>query len=218
MAQPGSSHYFSPMEDIPSATFFVVAFDEEDRHLRHFLRKTREITGLSPEHLPLPSLRGIGHFSLAESTILPLLYSLVHAISAMGQALEELRLQLTDLGAHVANSLPDVTDHPTQLNQIQSSQRDMSHGVVHPPAQLAASAPTQLSRPRPTAAIVPPGPPTTGAPTQPLKATTESDAATVGGTSNLDEAAQEIQAAGQNKKGKRNSATSMLATKVAGAT
>ena len=60
MAQPGTSHSFTPMEDLPSATSSVAAFKPEDRHLRHFLLKTREPTGLSSKQLPIPSLGGGG--------------------------------------------------------------------------------------------------------------------------------------------------------------
>jgi len=73
MAQPGSTHSFTPMEDLPSASSSVAAFEPEDRHPRHFLLETRGLTGLSPEQLPIPSLGEIGDFTLAESTILPLL-------------------------------------------------------------------------------------------------------------------------------------------------
>jgi len=61
---------------------------------------------------------------------------MTHAMAAMGKAREELRLQTSDIEACVANSLPDGTDHTDQLNQIQSSLRDLSHRAAHlPPAQ-----------------------------------------------------------------------------------
>jgi len=216
MAQPGSTHSFTPMEDLPSPSSSVAAFEPEDRHLRHFLLETRGLRGLSPKQLAIPSLGEIGDFTLAESTILPLLCSMTHAIAATLKAVEELRLQTSDLEARVANSVPDVTDHSTQLNQIQSSLRDLSHRVAHlPPAHAVPPPQTQSSRPRPSTVTAPQAPLSKGAPPHPPKAATQTYAATVGGTSNLDEAAREILAARQNKKGKKNSPASTSATKVA---
>jgi len=204
------------MEDLPSASASVAAFEPEDRHLRHFLLETRGLTGLSPEQLPISSLGEIGDFTLAESTILPLLCSMTHAIAATLKAVEELRLQTSDLEARVANSLPDVTDHSTQLNQIQSSLRDLSLRVAHlPPAHAVPPPQTQSSRPRSSTVTALQAPLSKGAPPRPPKGTTQTYAATVGGTSNLDEAAREILAARQNKKGKKNSPASTSATKVA---
>jgi len=90
MAQPGSSHSFTPIEDLPSATSSVADCQPEDRHLHRFLLKTSQLTGLTAEQLPVPSLSEIGDVSLPDSTILPLLCSLVHAMSAMGKEMEEL--------------------------------------------------------------------------------------------------------------------------------
>ena len=146
MAPPGSSHSFTPIENFPSATFSVAAFEPENRHLRHFLLKTRELAGLSPEQLPVPSLEDVGDFTLAESTILPLLCSMTHAMATTLKAVEKLRLQTSDLEARVANSLPDIIDHSTQVNQIHASLHDLSHWVAHlPTAQVMA--PPQANHP-----------------------------------------------------------------------
>jgi len=146
MAQPGSSQSFTPMEDLPSATASVADFEPEDRHLHHFLLKTRKLNGLTAEQLPVPSLSQIGDVSLADSTILPLLCFLVHAMSAMGKEMEELSLQTSDLESGVANSLPEGVDHSTQLNQIQSSLRDLSHlgHTSHPHRSLHHPQPKHL--------------------------------------------------------------------------
>ena len=150
MAQPGWSHSFTPMEDLPSATPSVADCQPEYRHLHHVLLKTRQLTGLPAEQLPVPSLSEIGDVSLADSTILPLLCSLVHAMSAMGKEMEELPLQTSDLESRVPNSLPEGVDHSTQLNQIQFSLRDLSHRVAHlPPTQVSAPPPARTSRPHP---------------------------------------------------------------------
>jgi len=223
MAQPGSSHSFTPMEDLPSATSSVADCQPEDRHLYHFLLKTRQLTGLTAEQLPVPSLSEIGDVSLADSTILPLLCSLVHAMSAMGNEIEELRLQTSDLESRVANSFPEGVDHSTQLNQIQSSLRDLSHRVAHlPPTQAPAPPPAQTSRPRPSAVPAPPGPSLRAPPQRPPQESTQSYAAIVGGTSEFDKAAREVLAARNNNNSnttrrKKNSATSTSATKVAAA-
>jgi len=112
---------------------------------------------------------------------------MTHAIAATLKAVEELRLQTSDLEARVANSLPDVTDHSTQLNQIQSSLRDLSHRVAHlPPAHAVPRPRTQSSRPRPSTVTAPQAPLSKGAPRHPPKGATQTYAATVGGTSNLD--------------------------------
>ena len=150
MAQPGSSHSFTPMEDLPSATPSVAECQPEDRHLHHFLLKTRQLTGLTPEQLSVPSLSEIGDVSLADSANLPLLCSLVHAMSAMGKEMEVLRLQTSDLESRVANSFPEGVDHSTQLNQIQSSLRDLSHRVAHlPPSQVSVPPPEGSRTPLP---------------------------------------------------------------------
>jgi len=223
MAQPGSSHSFTPMEDLPSATPSVADCQPEDRHLHHFLLKTRQLSGLTAEELPIPSLSEIGDVSLVDSTILPLRCSLVHAMFAMGKEMEELRLQTSDLESRVANSSPEGVDHSTQLNQIQSSLRDLSHRVAHlPPTQVSAPPPAQTSRPRPSAVPAPPGFSARAPPERPPKESTQSYAAIVGGTSEFDKAACEVLAAKNNNnsnttRGKKNSATSTSATKVAAA-
>jgi len=183
MAQPGSSHSFTPMEDLPSATASVADFEPEDRHLHHFLLKTRQLTGRTAEQLPVPSLSQTGDISLANSTILPLLYSLVHAMSAMAKEMEELRLQTSDLESRVANSLPEGGDNTTQLNQIQSGLRDLSHRVAHlPPTQVSAPPPAQTSCPGPLSIPAPPGLSARGPPQRPSKEPTQSYAAIVGST------------------------------------
>jgi len=223
MAQPGSSHSFTPMEDLPSATSSVADCQPEDRHLHHFLLKTRQLTGLTAEQLPVPSLSEIGDVSLADSTILPLLCSLVHAMSAMGKEIEQLRLQTSDLESRVANCFPEGVDHSTQLNQIQASLRDLSNRVAHlPPTQAPVLPPAQTSRPRPSAVPAPPGPSTRAPPQRPTKESTQSYAAIVGGTSEFDKGAREVLAARNNNNSnttrrKKNSATSTSATKVAAA-
>jgi len=132
-------------------TASVAEFEPEDLNLHHFLLKTRQLTGLTAEQLPVPFPSEIGDVSLADSTILPLLCSLVHAMSAMGKEMEELHLQTGDLESCVANSLPQGVDHSTQLNQIQSSLRDLSHRVAHlPPTQVPAPPLAQTSRSSPS--------------------------------------------------------------------
>ena len=61
--QPASSHSYTPMEDLPSATSSVAAFKHEDCHLGTFLLNTRKLTGLSPDQLPVVSLEAIGNIS-----------------------------------------------------------------------------------------------------------------------------------------------------------
>ena len=212
------------MEDLPSATPSVAECQPEDRHLHHFLLKTRQLNGLTAEQLPVPSLSKIGDVSLADSRILPLLCSLVHAMSAMGKEMEELRLQTSDLESRVANSFPEGVDHSTQLNQIQSSLRDLSHRVAHlAPRLVSVPPPAQTSRPRSSAVPAPPGPSARAPPHQrPPKESTRSYAAIGGCTSEFDKAAQEVLAAKNNSNSnttrrKKNSATSTLATKVVAA-
>jgi len=184
MAQPGLSHSFTPMEDLPAATASVADFNSEDHHLHHFLLKTRQPTGRTAEQLPIPSLSEIGDIFLADTTILPLLCSVVHAMSEMGKEMKELGPQTSDLESCVANSLPKGVDHSIQLNQILSSLRDLSHRVAHlPPALVPAPPSAQTSRPRPSAVPAPPGPSARGAPQRPPNELTQSYAAIVGGTS-----------------------------------
>ena len=222
MAHPGSSHSFTPMEDLPSVTASVADFEPEDSHLHHFLLKTRQLTGLTAEQLPVPSLSEIGDVSLAYSR-LPPLSSLVHAMSAMGNAMEDLRLQTSDLMSRVANSLPEGVDQSRQLNQIQSSLRDLSHRVAHlPPTQVSAPPPAHISHPPPSAVPAPPGPSARGPPQRPSNEPTRSYAAIVGGTCEFDKAAREVLASKNNNNNcttrrKKNSATSTSATKVAAA-
>jgi len=214
MAQPGSPHSFAPMEDLPSSISSVVAFKPEARHLRHFLIKTCQLTGLSHQQLPVPSLGEAGEFTLAESTILPLLCSMTHAMAATLKAVEELRLQTSDLDAHVPNSFPEGIDHSVYLNQFQSSLLDLSHRVAPlPPATMAPPHP-QSSRPRPSAVPGPQAPPARGAPPYPSKGPTLSFAAIVGGTGKFDEAVCENMAARKNR-GKKKSSDNTSATQVA---
>lgn len=202
------------MEDVPSATFSVTAFEHENCHLRHFLLKTHALTGLLPEQLPVPSLEEVGDFILAESTILPLLCSMTYAMAATLKGVEKLCLETSDLEARVANSLPDIIDHSTQVNQIHSSLHDLSHRVAHlRTAQAIAPPKPQSSRPRPSTLHAPQAPPARGAPPQLAKGPTRSFAAIVGGTSKFDEAAQENMAAKKNK-GKKKSTDNTSATKV----
>jgi len=215
MAQPGLCHSFTLMDDLPSATCSVTDIDPEDFHLRHFLLKTCELRGLSPEERPVPSLGGIGDFTSAESTILPLLCSMTYAMAAMGKAMEELRLQTSDLEVRVANSLPDVTNHSTQLIQIQSSLRDLSHRVAHlPPAQVIAAPQAQSSRQHPSTVPTPPTLRTNGAPPQAPKGPTPLFVAIVGGTSKFDEAAHDNMAAKMNNRGKKSPSANTSAMKV----
>jgi len=116
MAWPGWPHSFTPIDDLTSATSSVAAFEPEDCYLRDFLLKTREITGRLPKQLHVPSLAEVGDLTLAQRTILPLHCSMTHAMASVFKAVEELHLQTSDLEARVANSLPHVTDHSTQLN------------------------------------------------------------------------------------------------------
>jgi len=159
MAQPGASHSFTPMQDLPAAYASVADFEPKGSHHYHFLLMTLKLTGLTPEQRPVLSLSDIGDLSRANSTILSLLCSLVHAMSAMGKEMEELRLQTSDLESPVANTLPEGVDHSTQPNQIQSSLRDLSHRVAHLSATQTAAAPlAQPSRPCPQAIPPPPWP------------------------------------------------------------
>lgn len=136
------------------------------------------------EHLPVPSLSQIGDISLTDCILLPLLCSLVHAMSTMGKEREELCLQTSDLESCIANSLPEGVDLFTQLNQIQSSLCDLSHMVAHlPAAQTAAPPPAQISRSHHSPAPAPPSPSTRGAPAQPPNEPTQPYAAIVAGTS-----------------------------------
>jgi len=144
-------------------------------------------------------------------------------MSAMGKELEELRLQTRHLESRVSNSLLEAVDHSTQLNQIQSSLRDLSHRVAHlPPTQVSAPPSAQTSCPHPLAVPAPPGPSARGSPQDPSKETTQSYAAIVSGTSVFDNVPREVLAAKNNNNNstprrKKNSATSTSATKVAAA-
>jgi len=74
---------------------------------------------------------------------------------------------------------------------------------------------TQSSRPPPSTVAAPQAPPASGAPPHPPKGTTQTYAATVAGTSNLDEAARKIVAVRQSRKGKKMAPAGTSATKVA---
>jgi len=86
---------------------------------------------------------------------------MTHALAVTLKAVDELRLQTSDLEACVVNLniLPYVRDYSTQLNQIQAGLRDLSHRVAPvPPAQLMAPPEAQLSRARPSTVTAPHAP------------------------------------------------------------
>ena len=158
IAQTCSSHSFTLIEDLPSATPTIASFNSEDCHLSHFSLKTCAILHPSTKQLPLPSLAGMWDFTLAESTIPVLLGSLVHAMSIIGKAIEKLRLQISQLEAYVANSLPSGIDIFTQLNQIQSSLWVLSHRFAHLlPLQVAVPTPSHSCQPGPSTVSGPRG-------------------------------------------------------------
>ena len=122
------------------------------------------------------------------------------------QPVEELCLQTSDDEARVANSLSEDMDHSVQLNQIQSSLRDLSHSVAQlPPATMVPPSQTQPSRPRPSPASSPQDPPARGSPPEPAKGPTPAFAAIVCGTSKFDEAARANLAARKKRGNKRSS-------------
>lgn len=168
------------------------------------------------EDLPVLSLWEVGDFTLAESTILPLLCSVTHAMASVLKAAEEVGFQTSGLQASVANSLPNCINHLSQLNQIQSSLRDLSHRINHLPRALVVVLSQALSsHPRPPTAPAPPALHAKGAPSQPPTGPTPSFGAIVGGTSKFDEAAWENIAAKKNLRSKKGSTANTSVTKVA---
>jgi len=139
MVQPGASHSLTTKEVLPSASASVAEFKVEISQLHNFLRTTSELTCLPPRQLCVPFLKSLDYFTIGEAIILPILCSIVQAISAAGLAVGALWLQTCNLQLRLANSFPDGSDHTNQLNQIQSSLRDLSHRVANLPAPAAAS-------------------------------------------------------------------------------
>jgi len=145
----------------PHAPFSVTSFDKEVCHIRYFLLKTLELTGLSPLQLSVPFMGEIDNLSIGDTCILPLLGSIIHAMSAMGSAMEAPRLQVRDLQSCIAKFSSLGTDHSSQLGQIQLFLHDLSHRMTHLPSGQAPQTPTTpIPRPPPAPSLplVPPPP------------------------------------------------------------
>lgn len=119
------------MEDLPSTSVLVVDFDVEVCQPHHFLCKTTELVGLLAIQVPVLSLKGVDDLTIGEATILPLLSSIIHAMSTTGLVVGALCLQTCDLESRVTNFFADMSDHTDRLNQIYTSLHDVSHRVAH---------------------------------------------------------------------------------------
>src|SRR5437868_5192711 len=187
MDQPSRPPPFFPRQSgIPSTTPSTAELDSQQRFLTSFLDSTRALVGFTDTHVAPYAPGDLEALSTGEQALIPLLCSTLHAVSNIGQAVQELRQDFASLRVQMTNaSLPG-----DKLAAIQSSLRDLSLRVAttvpHPPS---APPPPLVSSSRPTPPVHtvggrPPPPPHSARPPP-------SFAQVVGGESNLDQAARE---------------------------
>src|SRR5437899_7088390 len=151
MDQPSRPPPFFPGQSgIPSATPSTAELDSQQRFLASFLDSTRALVGFTDTYVAPYAPGDLEALSTGEQALIPLLCSTLHAVSNIGQAVQELRQDFVSLRVQMTNaSLPG-----DKLAAIQSSLRDLSLRVAttvpHPP-----SAPP----PPPVPSLRPPPPP-----------------------------------------------------------
>jgi len=160
MAQPGAPPLFAPVSGPSSAASSAspsfLAISDEARFLSSFLDRTRDLISFTPTQLSSLSPRECDDLALGHATILPLLCSAIHAISAIGVRIEDLFSAGYTLDSQVANSLVDQ-----ELRDLRNTVHDLSHRVAPsavraPPSQ--APLPLQDSRQAPSRPHVVPAP------------------------------------------------------------
>src|SRR5437899_11607252 len=142
--------FFPGQTGVPSATPSTAELDPQQRFLSSFLNSTRTLVGLTYSQVKPISPAELEDLSTGKQSLIPLLCSTLHAVSNIGQAVQELRQDFASLRVQMTNaSLPG-----DKLAAIQSSRGDLSlrlaTTVLHPP-----SAPP----PPPVPSLRPPPPP-----------------------------------------------------------
>src|SRR5437879_4256351 len=188
MDQPSRPPLFFPGQSgIPSATPSTAELDSQQRFLTSFLDSTRALVGFTDTHVAPYTPGDLKALSTGEQSLIPLLCSTLHAVSNIGQAVQELRQDFSSLRVQMTNaSLPG-----DKLASIQASLRDLSLRVAAPPPLPPSSflPPPPISTSHPTPPT-PTGGPSGGHPPPPAR-NPPSFAQAVGGESNLDRAARE---------------------------
>src|SRR5205807_9899518 len=178
--------FFPGQTGVPSATPSTAELDAQQRFLSSFLNSTRTLVGLTDSQVKPISPAELEDLSTGEQSLIPLLCSTLHAVSNIGQAVQELRQDFASLRVQMTNtSLPG-----DKLAAIQSSLRDLSLRVATTlPHPSSAPPPPPVPSLRP----IPPVPSIGGRPPPPPQSSRPSPsfAQVVGGESNLDQAARE---------------------------
>src|SRR5437588_5052872 len=149
MDQPSRPAPFFPGQTgVPSATPSTAELDSQQRFLTSFLDSTRALVVFTDTHVAPYAPRDLEALSTGEPALIPLLCSTLHAVSNIGQAVQELRQDFTSFRIQMTTaSLPG-----DKLAAIQSSLRDLS-------LRVATTVPHPSSAPPPPPLPPPPPPP-----------------------------------------------------------
>jgi len=226
MAQPGPPPLCAPVSGPASAASSAspsfLAISDEARFLSSFLDRTRDLISFTPTQLSSLSPRECDDLALGHATILPLLCSAIHAISAIGVRIEDLFSVDHTLESQVANSLVDQ-----ELRDLRNTVRDLSHRVA---PSIVRALPSQtplpqqgsrqaLSRPNVVPAPTIPIPFSSHPPEHSRAPPASRSYADVihGGTSELDQAAADNAARHKGKAKPKTQSSGTSAVKVADA-
>ena len=214
---------FRQFPALPSASSSTAGVSDDARFLSSLIDRTRDRIQLDSTQIPSLSLKECDFLFSGEAIILPFLLSTIHAVSALGDRMEELFSSVHGLQSQLASSPVD-----TELRDLRGAVSDLSHRL---PPLPSIHTQNRLSAPQPSASRT--GPSSTGpspqapssrtagsnppltTPAHPGPSSRPSYAAVIhGGTSEFDQAAAES-AAKRKAKGKGSPRSGTTASKVA---
>ena len=222
-AGPPPPPMFGQFPALPSASFATAGVSDDTRFFSARIDRIRHRIQLDSIQIPSLSPKECDTLSSGEAIIPPFLLSTIHAVSALGDRIEELFSSLHCLQSQLANSAVD-----TELRDLRGAVRDLSHRL---PSLLSNHTQNRPSAPQPPATRTGPssaGPPPHAPSSRPTgsnpphatrahsgPSSRPSYAAVIhGGTSEFDQAAAE-NAAKRKAKGKGSPRSGITASKVA---
>ena len=113
---------FGQFSALPSASSSTVGVSDDTRFLSALIDPTRDLIQLDSTQIPSLSPKDCDTLSSGEVIILPFLLSAIHAISTLGDRMEELFSSVHRLQSQLANSPVD-----TGLRDLRGAVRDLSH-------------------------------------------------------------------------------------------
>ena len=221
-AGPPPPPLFGQFPALPSASFSTVGVSDDARFLSPLIDRIRDRIQLDSTQIPSLSPKECDILSSSEAIILPFLLSTIHAVSALGDRMEELFSSVHRLQSQLVNSPVNM-----ELQDLRGAVRDLSHRMPPLPSNHAQNRP-QAPQPPTTRT----GPSSAGPPQAPSSRPAGSNpphtapahsgpssrpfyAAVIhGGTSELNQAAAE-HAAKPKAKGKGSPRSGTTASKVA---